>query len=113
MTKLEQLDLKHSLISDLSPNGLNPWLGLTNLEIVDLQYNLITDISPFAGMVMDPRNYFRPFLSYNPIVDLAPLLFINGLYQVSLYGVTVTPEGSEVVFKLRSSGVRVIGWPYP
>ena len=74
-TNLEDLRLKHNLISDLSPLA-----GLLRLHHIELEDNTISDLSPLKRLI----NLGGLHISHNLISDLSPLEGLINLRHINL-----------------------------
>ena len=77
LTKLTELTIRESKISDLRPIA-----GFKNLTKLDLSYNQIVDLLPLTNL----SKLTRLDLGINKIVDVSPLANLSNLKSLSLLG---------------------------
>ena len=96
-TNLRSLELRHNLISDVSPlarliqldhinaednviSDLSPLSGLINLNGLHVHHNLISDLLPISRLI----NLRRLNISHNVVTDLSPIAGLIRLESVSM-----------------------------
>ncbi len=100
---LQQLDISHSDITDLTPlstllnlqwlrvlhtqiTELTPLTGLVNLQQLYISRTPVTDLTPLAGLV----NLQQLDVSRTPVTDLTPLAELVNLQQLDILNTSIT-----------------------